>query len=85
MEKEGSKSQEDHTPTVMSFSPIGFLFFAPTRASIGSDPSRSGYEAAEYRQNGADAPIFSLLNAIYLEIRPSLDELVCFTQYHYTA
>lgn len=58
-----AKIREAHTPTDISVSPLSSAFRrgAPT----GIVPSRSGYEAAENRQNGADAPILSLLSAIY--------------------
>ena len=53
-----------HTLTDVFDSPLSVLFPFPTEMSAGIDPSRSGYEAAEYRQKGADSPIFSLLKAI---------------------
>jgi hypothetical protein len=48
----------------MSVPPLCSVF--PRGPWGGIVTSRSGYEAAENRQNGADAPILSLLNAIYL-------------------
>lgn len=54
-----------HTPRDKSDSLLIDFFLTPMRASTDIAPPRSGYEAAEYRQNGADVPNFSLLNAIY--------------------
>ena len=57
------KLGQAHTPVDMSFPPLSSACSRGPR--VGIVTSRSGYEAAENRQNGADAPILSLLNAIY--------------------
>lgn len=46
-------------------SPLDFLFI-PETVLADITTSRSGYDAAENRQKGADSPIFSLLKAIYV-------------------
>jgi hypothetical protein len=61
--KKMSKLREAHTPIDISAPPLSSVFCRGVRIGIVS--SRSGYESAENRQNGADAPILSLLNAIY--------------------
>lgn len=58
--------REVDTPAVVVDSlPLAAIFVMPLRASTGIEGSRSGYEAAENRQKGADSPIFSLLKAIF--------------------
>lgn len=58
------RSTERLTPPETSAWLTTGCFLAPARVLSGTVSSRSGYEAAENRQNGADAPIFSLLRAI---------------------
>lgn len=60
-----AKVIEGHTPRDVSDSLLSMLFVASTEVSARTSPSRSGYEEAENRQNGADSPILSLLKAIY--------------------
>lgn len=60
-----AKVIEMPTPTDASDSLLSVLVLVSTKVFSGISPSRSGYEDAENRQNGADSPIFSLLKAIY--------------------
>lgn len=55
------------TPLDVLDTTSGVRFAELGTVSSGLVSSRSGYEAAENRQKGADSPIFSLLKAIYIE------------------
>lgn len=53
-----------HTPLDVSDTTSCVLFTEIGTVSTGLLSSRSGYDAAENHQKGADSPIFSLLKAI---------------------
>lgn len=57
-----------HTSAIDIDSPLGVLLIVLEIVPADIAPSRSGYDAAENRQKGADSPIFSLLKAIYVQI-----------------
>lgn len=53
-----------HTSAIDIDSPLEVFLVVPATVLADIATSRSGYDAAENRQKGADSPIFSLLKAI---------------------